>query len=57
VAARQLVSAGTGVDVPMQNLRKLLAGSCGKVIIARPLTDAEVNVFERERGDSDAGGL
>jgi hypothetical protein len=33
----------------MQNLRKLFASSCGKVIIARPLTYAEAEVFERER--------
>jgi len=50
VAARQSVSAGTRVDVPMQELRTLLAGSYGKVIIARRLTNAEVKVFERERG-------
>jgi len=34
----------------MQSLRKLLAGSYGKVIIARRLTNAEVKGFERERG-------
>jgi len=39
----------------MQELRKLLAGSCGRAIIARRLTNAEVKVFERERRDSDAG--
>jgi len=31
-----------GVDVPMQDLRKLLAGSRGAVIVARRLTVAEL---------------
>ena len=55
MAARQFGSAGTSVDVPMQALRKLLAGSPGEVIVARRLTRAEVEVLERERGGSDAG--
>ena len=38
----------------MQDLRKLIGGSRGEVIIARRLTGAELKVFERERGDSDA---
>ena len=38
----------------MQDLRKLLAGSRGEVIVARRLPRAEVEVLERERGDSDA---
>jgi len=34
----------------MQSLRKLLADSYDKVIIARGRTYAEAEVFERERG-------
>lgn len=55
-----LFGHGASVDVPMQEFRKLLAGSRGEVIVARRLTRAEVEVLERERGDSDAavhGGL
>jgi hypothetical protein len=55
-----LFGHGSSVDVPMQGLRKLLAGSRGEVIVARRITRAEVEVLERERGDSDAavhGGL
>lgn len=55
-----LYGFGTSVDVPLQDLRKLLTGSRGAVIIARRLTRVEQEVFERERGDSDAavhGGL
>jgi hypothetical protein len=43
------------VDIPMQDLRKLLAGSRGEVIVARRLTRAEQAQLEREREDSDAG--
>jgi hypothetical protein len=53
--ASLLYGFGTSVDVPMRNLRKLLAGSRGEVIIARRLTRAEQELLERERGDSDAG--
>jgi len=55
-----LFGHGSCVDVPMQELRKLLTGSRGEVIVAQRLTRAEVEVLERERGDSDAavhGGL
>jgi len=50
-----LYGFGTSVDVPMRELRKLLAGSRGEVIVARRLTRAEQELLERERGDSDAG--
>lgn len=39
----------------MQDPQELLAGARGTVIVARRLTRAEVEVLERERGDSDAG--
>jgi hypothetical protein len=39
----------------MQELRKLLAGSRGEVIVARRLTRGEAHVLERERVNSDAG--
>ena len=54
VAARQFVSAGTSIDVPMQALRKLLAGSRGEVIIARRLTHEEAGEIESRRVDCDA---
>jgi hypothetical protein len=50
-----LYGFGTSVDVPLRELRKLLAGSRGEVIVARRLTRAEQALLERERGDSDAG--
>lgn len=53
--ASLLYGHGASVDVSMQDLRKLLAGSRGEVIIARRLTRAEQELLERERGDSDAG--
>jgi hypothetical protein len=53
--ASLLYGFGTSVDVPMPELRKLLAGSRGEVIVARRLTRAEQELLERERGDSDAG--
>ena len=53
--ASLLYGFGTSVDVTMQDLRKLLAGSRGEVIIARRLTRAEQALLERERRDSDAG--
>jgi hypothetical protein len=53
--ASLLYGFGTSVDVPMRELRKLLAGSRGEVIVARRLTRAEQALLERERGDSDAG--
>lgn len=49
-----LFGFGTSVDVRVQDLRKLIGGSRGEVIIARRLTVSELKVFERERGDSDA---
>lgn len=39
----------------MQDLRKLLAGSPGAVIIARRLTPAELKVFERRAGGLQRG--
>jgi len=53
--ASLLYGHGFSVDVPMRELRKLLAGSRGDVIVARRLTRAEQALLERERGDSDAG--
>ena len=53
--ASLLYDFGTSVDVPMPELRKLLADSQGEVIVARRLTPAEQELLERERGDSDAG--
>ena len=53
--ASLLYGFGTSVDVPMPELRKLLADSRGEVIVARRLTRAEQQMLERERGDSDAG--
>ena len=53
--ASLLYGHGYSVDVPLRDLRKLLAGSRGEVIFARRLTRAEEVLFERERGDSDAG--
>ena len=53
--ASLLYDFGTSVDVPMPELRKLLAGSRGEVIVARRLTRAEQELLERERGESDAG--
>jgi hypothetical protein len=50
-----LYGFGTSVDVPLRELRKLLAGSRGEVIVARRITRAEQALLERERGDSDAG--
>ena len=44
----------SSVDVPMRGLRELIADSRGEVIVARRLNRAEVEVLERERGDSDA---
>jgi hypothetical protein len=41
------------LDVPMQELRKLLAGSRGEVIVARRLTRGETYVLERRRADCD----
>ena len=53
--ASLLYDFGTSVDVPIPELRKLLAGSRGEVIVARRLTRAEQELLERERRDSDAG--
>jgi len=49
-----LYDFGASVEVPMPELRKLLAGSQGEVIVARRLTPAEQELLERERADSDA---
>lgn len=53
--ASLLYGHGFSVDIPMRELRKLLAGSRGEVIVARRITRAEQELLERERGDSDAG--
>ena len=53
--ASLLYGHGYSVDIPFRELRKLLAGSRGEVIVARRLTRAEQELLERERGDSDAG--
>jgi hypothetical protein len=52
--ASLLYGFGTSVDVPMQELGKLLAGSRGEVIVARRLTPAETGVLESRRVDCDA---
>ena len=44
----------SSVDVPMRELRKMLAGSRGAVIIARRLTRAEAEVLETRRVNCDA---
>jgi hypothetical protein len=52
-AVRFLISLlygfGCSIDVPMQELRKLLAGSRGEVIVARRLTHEEA-VIDRTPG-------
>ncbi len=53
--ASLLYGHGASVEVPLRDLRKLLAGSRGEVIVARRLTRGEQALLERERGDSDAG--
>jgi hypothetical protein len=53
--ASLLYGHGYSVDVPLRDLRKLLTGSRGEVIVARRLTRGEQALLERERGDSDAG--
>jgi len=42
------------VGVPIQELRKLLAGSRGTAIVAQRFTGAELRLFEHERRNSDA---
>ncbi|MCX5745775.1 MAG: hypothetical protein NT062_25140 [Proteobacteria bacterium] len=49
-----LYGFGTDVEVSMDELRKLLAGSRGTVIVARRLAGAELRLFEQYRADSDA---
>ncbi|HEX7837046.1 MAG TPA: hypothetical protein VF469_06255 [Kofleriaceae bacterium] len=44
----------SSVDVPMRELRKMLAGSRGAVIIGRRLTREEAEELERRRVDCDA---
>ena len=43
------------VDVPMLELRELIAGSRGEVIVARRLTHEEAGEVENSRIQSDAG--
>ena len=52
--ASLLYGFGTSVDVPIQALRELLAGSRGETIVARRLTSAEAGLVERSRLDCDA---
>ena len=52
--ASLLYDFGNSVEVPMPELRKLLAGSRGEVIVARRLTSTEQELLERKRGDADA---
>ena len=49
-----LYGQGFSVEVPMQELHKLLAGSRGEVIVARQLTHEEAGFLERRRLDCDA---
>ena len=44
----------SSVDVPMRELRELIAGSRGEVIVARRLTRAEAEELEMRRVDCDA---
>ena len=44
----------SSVDVPMEELRKMIAGSRGAVIIARRLTQEEAKELESRRLDCDA---
>ena len=44
----------SSVDVPMRELRELLAGSRGAVIVARRLTQKEAEKLEKRRVDCDA---
>jgi hypothetical protein len=52
--ASLLYGHGYSVDVPMRDLRKLIAGSRGAVIIARRLTHEEAGEIESRRVDCDA---
>ena len=55
-----LFGHGSSVDVPMRDLRKLITGSRGEVIVARRLTRSEAEELERRRADCDAavhGGI
>ena len=52
--ASLLYGYGSSVDVPMRELRKMLAGSRGAVIIARRLTRKEAEELESRRVDCDA---
>ena len=49
-----LYGHNAAVDVSMDELRDLLAGSRGTVIVARRLFGSELRLFEQCRGDSDA---
>lgn len=49
-----LYGFGTDVAVSMAELRTLLAGSRGTVILARRLVGTELQLFEQYRRDSDA---
>ncbi len=44
----------SSVDVPMRELRELIAGSRGEVIVARRLTHDEVGAVESSRANYDA---
>jgi hypothetical protein len=48
-----LYGQGDALDVSMEELRELIAGSQGEVIVARRLTPEEASSFERFRADSD----
>lgn len=52
--ASLLYGHGSSVDVPMEELRRLLVGSRGAVIIARRLTQEEAKELETRRVDCDA---
>jgi len=49
-----LFAHGYSIDVPMQELRELLAGSRGEVIVARRLTRKETRFVETKRAYSNA---
>ena len=52
--ASVLFGHGSSVNVPMRELRKLITGSRGEVIVARRLTRAEAEELESRRADCDA---
>ena len=44
---------GHGLDIPLRELRRLLAGSKGEIVIARRLTGNDLRFFDEYRKDID----